>query len=470
MYPNTRNFRNHRPIIFNVRGQNPHGPRQNLVPNIPEQDVPPHLNQQVNMFVPNQLVPNEQPSPGLASVDERRFVLINHGHQSTSNLSAPPGFGSVQPNLGSSSSNDSSHMPYDALQVNHNVFNASPFDFQSQQNGFQHVNHANLASGPPPPAFQQSPSNVPSDQNLLLQELRNLSLSVTAQIENIKAEIPVIVQRELGQTSANRSGTCNSPVHPLSRATSSSSLASINPVTQNASSSSKRKTPFNLKALKELPKFNGNLDPVHPKEFISNVKCFRETQYASDDDLWYGMNSLLKDSALTWYQVYREEFRGDFEKFCTELVKYFWSKGLQNKLRSAILAPPQVEPTPGTYANYFLNYVKHAKYLDIPLDSSTVIAAISYHFPQNVQVALAQSNSETNDEVIATLQIFDQLSVKPRQGAVKSSSQQIPPGNQKANQQVFNQRSHVHQVNFDFSVPPPAAYEPLTSDQSDPQA
>lgn len=192
-------------------------------------------------------------------------------------------------------------------------------------------------------------------------------------------------------------------------------------------------------------------------------------QDISNESLLYGMNFLLTGDALSWFQVYRGDFCDDFEKFGAQFMAYFWNKGLQNKLRSAILASPRNDPTLGSYANYFLNYTKHAKYLDAPLDPIVVIESISTHFPDNVQVALAQNKSETTESVVTTLQIFDQLATKYKQAAPKFN---VPPphfDNQKSQNQKSNQRCNVNQISFDLSVPPPLAYEPFSSDEPKPE-
>lgn len=316
--------------------------------------------------------------------------------------------------------------------------------------------HSNRST--PTPVSAANDKDLNSD---LLSGILDGMNDMKLQFQNELADFKTEIKNEIDKVSAAK------PVVPVNLIQSQPDSSVVPPPNKVVSSERKSKTSFSFKSLKELPKFNGSLDPLHPKDFISNLKCFKETQDVSDSNLLYGIKiSLLTDSALTWYQVYCDTFGDNFEMFCSEFVKYFWNKGLQNKLRSAILAPTLVAPTPGEYANYFLNFVKKAKYLDTPtLDQSVVVSAISTHYPHDVQVALAQNNCDDTNAVLSTLQIFDQLAkskqpmAKFNQPPVQYNNQQKVPNlnqNQKYNQQRSSQVNHVCIDNCDFTVPPPS--------------
>lgn len=317
--------------------------------------------------------------------------------------------------------------------------------------------------------------NAPNEQfKALTQQIQDLTIHLGTQLETVCQEIPKLIQTEVNKLKAKEPSN-KEPVLSavdMKKPHVPKHHSSVESVARNNFGSRRHDTKsFNrsdIKAFEKLKGFNGNREFHHPKDFIKKLLNFYDTYQVPDSILLNEMDKLLTGPAETWFSISQQSF-DTVQDFADAFLAKFWHNGLQNQLRTDILTR-NTEPTYGNYVDYFLNFVRQAQYLDVPLDPAVVISAITVHFPKDVQVALAQNNATTVDKVVETLQIFDQLRLKPK--SARTSTAQT---NTQAYQKPFVSQDKPKFPNFksvnavscdaqDFSQPPPTVTENVTDD------
>ncbi|XP_072162617.1 uncharacterized protein [Bemisia tabaci] len=287
-------------------------------------------------------------------------------------------------------------------------------------------------------SFDAQPDNL-SDQQLLLQELRNLRITMDSKIESLKSEIPVIVK---GEMERNSSGSFQAP-SPI-RSLSNQSLVSMAqaPETQpqlNNSEATPRSFYYKVSP-KDITPYNGDDEKVSPSEFVKSLDDFFIEARMSDTRKVAQAGRLLEGSAATWFRAYQSQII-DYSDFKSKFFHYFWSESKQAEIRASIYVPNQFRPEQGSMTNHFLGKVRKARSLDEPISDKAIISAVLQHFPHDVQWALIHSNANTVDLMIEKLRELDRI--RPSSAA---------PFNRR-NTQTGQNNQHAQNVRTMFTEP-----------------
>ena len=197
---------------------------------------------------------------------------------------------------------------------------------------------------------------------------------------------------------------------------------------------------------KDLPNFNGTLEGIHPKEFISELEAFYSSSRKSDQTKLFEVGRLFKGGAREWFKVNQNRNKfASFDDFKDEFLKIFWGPEIQSSVFDTFISPNQPAPNYGNLSNYFLSRVRNMQYLDVPAPEAYVIAPIVNQLPYDVRSAIMQAKANTLDSVLTILRGFDQLG--SRQKPSGSSSQSQPKTfdtNRSAQQSNTNQNAFAN--------------------------
>lgn len=326
----------------------------------------------------------------------------------------------------------------------HDTNNSTPLSNFSHQNQFNHsmqfqnvntqslnadqspmptLNHVNVSNHmmPHQNLNQQSlnvhPNSYQGATDLLLAEIKNLTLSVNQQLQNFRQEIPQVVQYHINRSreptlqttpQQNVQLTCQpdqsvAQFVPPSNASPSSALSQ---------SSSLKPKLFGTRRFRDLKSFNGSLSPLHPKDFINEVKIFFDVNQTTDQIKIYEIGSLMEGKARHWYSFNKDRFNS-FDEFCSEFLTYFWSKSIQDEIRESLYQRHQYDPAKGDLASYFLANVNKVKYLEPVLDEASIISALTKHFPEKVRLSFGDSELRSVRAMLDKLQHLDRIISKP---------------------------------------------------------
>lgn len=434
-----------------MNGQGNMPPPQNCTP-VPRHPVPliPSFEQ---VFNPNPQIPNFMlsphppqfyaPRPPMDFGPPRNLnpqVPLNFAMDVNfpSNVNAPNNNG-VAPNV---PGNDNPNLSGSAKDVRHPL---SP-----------EIVIVNAGKTPVPTPQRSRANSVSSVSDSGIEMLVNELSAMRVTLDSLKSDIPALVKNEVA-----RLNTPKNPSPPLSVA--QNPISSYATVPYRPAENSKRL--YGARKLSELIKFNGQLEPLHPKTFINNLKLYKEVNPCSDEVFVNEIQALLTNSALSWYQAYHANFK---EKFCSEFLRYFWGDALQNKVRASIFMPNQFVNVGGSFANYFLENVKKLRLLDQPLPDSIMVSAVIAHFPPEVQWSLSQTAMDSVDTVLFTLQKLDNVNLQS-QLLKRSSAASQQPSNLIAGKQYQQQKPSYTPKNVNivevglpaqnFSIPPPSVQD-----------
>lgn len=158
---------------------------------------------------------------------------------------------------------------------------------------------------------------------------------------------------------------------------------------------------------KELPKFNGKLSPMHPKEFLTTVKSYYCMNRPIPDEFKFNdMFRLLTDDARYWFNIHRYSF-SDFDDFCEQFMEEYWSVQDQQDLLHSLNSPGRTLPTEGNFYGYFINLASKAMYLDNPPSETELCSTILSHYPSSVRASLLSADRSSFLKVHKALKELD---------------------------------------------------------------
>ncbi|CAH0381460.1 unnamed protein product [Bemisia tabaci] len=237
----------------------------------------------------------------------------------------------------------------------------------------------------------------------ILDKLDNLQVDVSRRLDSL--------EKQAGKTS-------HKPVKPflnkVKRSSSQQTGGSNSDSSQNGSSIKIVKHVNSIR-FNDLPRFNGNLDKCHPKDFVHIVTVYFNAKNADDATKVMEVGMLLEGEAKIWFQS--TDFHL-FEDFVDGFLKYYWGRGDQSNISGSLYAN-KFDPAVDKYATYFLKYVRDTKHLDEPIPIPALISAVLAHFPRDVQEQFIDDHELTTEHVQRKLQRIDQIR---KQGITKALS------------------------------------------------
>ncbi|XP_072157204.1 uncharacterized protein [Bemisia tabaci] len=209
------------------------------------------------------------------------------------------------------------------------------------------------------PADDYLQTQIADQQRMMLQiteQMAQLQTTVTQAFEEIKSEVPLLVQEQLD----SKMSEPTNPPKPFSGAALEQSPHRENCTTVAPCHSDSIK-------FKDLPNFNGTLEGIHPKEFVSELDAYYSSSRKSDQTKLFEVGRLFRGSAREWFKVNqnRNKFTS-FEDFKSEFLQFFWGPEIQSSVFDTFVSSNQPAPTYGNLSNYFLSRVRNMQYLDVP--------------------------------------------------------------------------------------------------------
>jgi hypothetical protein len=146
-----------------------------------------------------------------------------------------------------------------------------------------------------------------------------------------------------------------------------------------------------------FPKFNGNVDFLHPQEFIDELnQCFTFYNYTSQQKLMISTTCLIDDAQL-WARAFKYKF-SSYEEFLKLFKDNFWGLDQQRAVYHSLSnGHYQQKGRTSKMAQYFLRYLRKIQYLEIVPLEIDFIRKIRNHFSIEVQDRLIQYCIKTNE-------------------------------------------------------------------------
>lgn len=317
------------------------------------------------------------------------------------------------------------------------------------------------------------PTSAQSANDLLLAEIKNISLNVNQQLQNFRQEIPQVVQYHINRSQPPPQ-TIPPPIsqvtfQPTQNVAESIAQSNTSPSFLLSQGSIQKPKLFGTRRFRDLKSFNGSLSPLHPKDFINEVKIFFEVNQTTDLIKIYEVGSLMEGKARHWYSFNKDRF-DSFDKFCDEFLTYFWSKSIQDEIRESLYQRHQYDPAKGDLASYFLANVNKVKYLEPVLDEASIISALTKHFPEKVRLSFGDAELRSVRAMLDKLQHLDRIISKPSKSENKPqlpNFQVKPPFSKPMNNAVRVNAAEVDDSqSTQFGVPthlPPPGYNQESS-------
>ncbi|CAH1102304.1 unnamed protein product [Psylliodes chrysocephalus] len=147
---------------------------------------------------------------------------------------------------------------------------------------------------------------------------------------------------------------------------------------------------IDLNHVKVLPTFD-NREKIHPVEFLENIELYFNVNSISFRQLKFYLNTLMENSAKTWFQAYSHMF-GSYNDFKNSFLQQYWGPTLQLNIKLK-LESGRYQEEHGSFVDYFNTQVASARHLYPPYTEQQLIAIIARHFPPNISATLVGTDS-----------------------------------------------------------------------------
>ncbi|CAI6376868.1 unnamed protein product [Macrosiphum euphorbiae] len=150
-----------------------------------------------------------------------------------------------------------------------------------------------------------------------------------------------------------------------------------------------------------IPKYNGQLTPVHPADFLDKVDHYFLIHNAIDQVKINFVSDNFTGKALLWYTtllppplIYTE--------FVTLFCDYFWSPSLQRQIRNELYRPYHHED-PSTLSEHARDWINRARNLQPPIEQVEMVDQIISHFSYHLSLALRGLRVLTTNDLVKEL-------------------------------------------------------------------
>ena len=293
--------------------------------------------------------------------------------------------------------------------------------------------------------------------SMLIQEMQNVQMGVAQLASNLPNLISDQVSKQLALNNVNSRSNVNSRTSTRHDSNSSTSRTSTRLGSNPSPSSSRASSPSMEESIpaekikrskssaslippddgrlygdikfKDLPSFDGNIEKVHPVDFIENLELYYKVRRTSDSVKLVEVGRKITSKAADWYKVSKQSFNS-FNQFKVEFLKYFWGDKVQKRVRATLFKPDQYKSNSGDFASYFLAQVKKVTNLDNPLPEPEIVSAILEHFPQQVQWAMIQPEPLDIKSALLKLQELDSINMRAKIPDQKNQTSSMTQSNQ----------------------------------------
>ncbi|CAH0385897.1 unnamed protein product [Bemisia tabaci] len=276
-----------------------------------------------------------------------------------------------------------------------NIYQTPPVTPEQQPAGA--VNRPRPRSVSPVP----STSSISTERafSILLDRFEALDSKVSEKFNVLESKIPTLVENSLlDQVKKESLQDVTPKLNKESKITSISNSS----IHSRESQVTRKKSTMKIR---DPQSFDGNLDNLHPRDFIKNLVTFFDYHNVHDSDRLDHMYRFLKGEAMIWFRA-RQHF-SSFKDFEDEFFKFYWGPAEQSSIAASLYAGRYSDKD--KLASYFLKYMRDLQFLDEPISDSNIIAAVLTHFPRDVQQHFTQPGENTIDSELAKLQRLDKI-------------------------------------------------------------
>lgn len=200
-----------------------------------------------------------------------------------------------------------------------------------------------------------------------------------------------------------------------------------------------------------VPKYNGQLSPTHPADFLDKVDQYFLMHNASDQVKINFISDNFTGKALLWYNTLLPP-PVNYNDFVSLFKDYFWSQSLQRSIRNELYRP-YYHRDEATMSEHAMDWISRARHLQPPIDQMEMVDQITSHFSYNVSLALKGLRILTTNELIKQLTYLQRAHVPQNHNNSNSTSN----NNYRSNSQQQNSRSHSsqnqHRYNNNYNRP-----------------
>lgn len=150
-----------------------------------------------------------------------------------------------------------------------------------------------------------------------------------------------------------------------------------------------------------IPKFNGQLTPIHPSDFLDKVDQYFLFHSASDRVKINFISNNFTDKAQLWYTTLLPP-PTIYNDLVTLFRNYFWSNSLQRSIRNELYRPYYHRDT-STMSEHAMEWINRARHLQPPIDQPEMVDQITSHFSYNITLALRGLRITTTNDLIQQL-------------------------------------------------------------------
>jgi len=150
-----------------------------------------------------------------------------------------------------------------------------------------------------------------------------------------------------------------------------------------------------------IPKYNGQLSPVHPVDFLDKVNQYFLKHNAPDHVKINFVSDNFTGKVLLWYTTLLPPPLV-YSDFVTSFQDYFWSNSLQRSIRNDLYRPHYHRDT-STMSEHTMDWINRARHLQPPIDQMEMVDQITSHFSYNIALALRGLRILTTNDLIKQL-------------------------------------------------------------------
>jgi len=182
-----------------------------------------------------------------------------------------------------------------------------------------------------------------------------------------------------------------------------------------------------------IPKYNGQLSPTHPADFLDKVDQYFLMHNAPDQVKINFVSDNFTGKALLWYSTLLPP-PINYNDFVGLFRDYFWSQSLQRSIRNELYRP-YYHRDEATMSEHAMDWISRARHLQPPIDQMEMVDQITSHFSYNVSLALRGLRILTTNELIK------QLTYLQRAPTPHNNSNNTPNNSSRPNSQQQNSYS-----------------------------
>lgn len=153
---------------------------------------------------------------------------------------------------------------------------------------------------------------------------------------------------------------------------------------------------------KKLPNFDGNIQKMHPMEFIEVLeKHFRNKTISELEKIEIVIEQLEGD-----VEIWAKSEPGrwiTFDDFRRDFLNYYWSECTQKRILEGLFRPKAYNARYGSMQHHVWTWVNKTRYLTLSISRASLIDSLIKHFPNDVQNILMGARVETTEQLTRLL-------------------------------------------------------------------